>query len=190
MTDPRSSDGNITRLLDSWSRGDRAALDRMMPLVYDELKRVARRQLGRERPGHTIQPTALVNEAYLRLAAERAMDWQDRAHFFAVAARLMRFILVDYARRRQARRRGSGQAVIALDSALEMPDTRLDDVLSIDAALSDLAKVDERKARVVELRVFAGLTVEESAHVLGVSAITVARDWRFARTWLHRELTR
>jgi RNA polymerase sigma factor (TIGR02999 family) len=162
----------------------------MMPLVHDELKRLARRQLARERPGHTIQPTALVNEAYLRLAAERSMHWQDRAHFFAVAARLMRFVLVDYARRRQTHRRGSGQPAIALDSALDMLDGRVDEVLSIDGALSALAKVDERKARVVELRVFAGLTVEESAHVLGVSAITVARDWRFARSWLQRELTR
>ncbi len=161
-----------------------------MPLVHEELKRVARRQLARDRPDHTIQPTALVNEIYLRLASERAMQWQDRAHFFAVAARLMRFVLVDYARRRQSRRRGSGRQAVALDSAIEVPDMRVDDVLAIDAALSDLAKVDERKARVVELRVFAGLTVEESAHVLGVSAITVARDWRFARSWLQRELTR
>jgi RNA polymerase sigma-70 factor (ECF subfamily) len=161
-----------------------------MPLVHAELKRVARRQLARERPGHTIQPTALVNEAYLRLAAERAMDWHDRAHFFAVAAGLMRFVLVDYARRRQAHRRGSGRAAVPLESALEVADGRFHDVLAIDAALSDLAKVDERKARVVELRVFAGLTADESAHVLGVSAITVARDWRFARSWLRRELSR
>lgn len=118
------------------------------------------------------------------------MQWQDRAHFFAVAVGLMRFVLVDYARRRQARRRGSGRAAVALDGALEMPDSRFQNVLAIDAALSDLARVDERKARVVELRVFAGLTVDESAHVLGVSSITVARDWRFARSWLQRELSR
>jgi RNA polymerase sigma factor (TIGR02999 family) len=190
MTDRDRTAGNITRLLDSWSQGDRASLDEMMPLVHTELKRLARRQLGRERQGHTIQPTALVNEAYLRLAAERGMHWQDRAHFFAVAANLMRFVLVDYARRRQARRRGSGRPNVALDSAIEMPDMRVEDVLCIDAALLDLAKVDGRKARVVELRVFGGLTVEESAYVLGVSAITVARDWRFARSWLQRQLTR
>ena len=190
MGDQFSSPGHVTRLLDAWSRGDKAALDALMPLVHAELKRVARRQLARERPGHTIQPTALVNEAYVRLADERAMQWQDRAHFFAVAAGLMRFVLVDYARRRMARRRGSGRAAVHLDSALEVPDPRAEDVLAIDAALSDLARVDERKARVVELRVFAGLTVDESAHVLGVSPMTVARDWRFARTWLQRELSR
>jgi len=190
MPDRPSSSGHVTQLLDAWSRGDKAALDALMPLVHAELKRVARRQLARERPDHTIQPTALVNEAYLRLVDEHSMHWQDRAHFFAIAAGLMRFVLVDYARRRQARRRGSGRAAVTLDAALEMADSRFQNVLAIDAALSDLAKVDERKARVVELRVFAGLTVDESAHVLGVSSITVARDWRFARSWLQRELSR
>jgi RNA polymerase sigma-70 factor, ECF subfamily len=186
----RASQAPVTRLLDAWSHGDRAALDALTPLVHDELKRLARRHLMRERADHTIQPTALVNEAFLRLAREQRMRCEDRAHFLAVAAKLMRFILVDYARRRQFQRRGGGLAHISLSSELEVADKAATSVTAVDEALSSLAKLDERKAQVVELRVFAGLTCEESARLLAVSPGTVARDWRFARAWLQRELTR
>jgi RNA polymerase sigma-70 factor, ECF subfamily len=178
------------RLLDAWSQGDRAALDALTPLVHDDLKRLARRHLTRERADHTIQPTALVNEAFLRLAGERRMRCEDRAHFLAVAAKLMRFILVDYARRRRLQRRGGGVVHISLDPDLEVADKAAPSVIAVDEALSSLAKLDQRKAQVVELRVFAGLTCEESARLLSVSPGTVARDWRFARAWLRRELTR
>jgi len=150
--------------------------------------KLARRRLAGERPNHTIQPTALVNEAYMRLANERGMKWQDRSHFLAVAAQLMRFILVDHARKRRYLKRGGDQKIVALD--MDIADVGAESVLKVDHAISDLAKVDERKARVVEMRVFAGLSVDESARLLGVSAETIGRDWRFARAWLQRELTR
>ncbi len=180
----------VTALLGVWQRGDRAALDALMPLVHDELKRIARRHLARERFDHTIQPTALVNEAFVRLVNERAMNWHDRSHFLAVAAHLMRFILVDYARRRNVERRGGDRRRVDLEAALDVADPRPVGVLAVDEALASLAKIDERKARVVEMRVFAGLTVDQSASVLGVSPVTIARDWRFAKAWLQRELAR
>ena len=178
----------VTDFLRAWSAGDRAALDAVIPLVHAELKKLARRRLAGERPNHTIQPTALVNEAYVRLANERGMHWHDRGHFLAVAAQLMRFILVDHARKRRYQKRGGDQKIVALD--MDVADVGAESVLKIDHALSDLAKVDERKARVVEKRVFAGLSLDESARLLGVSAETIGRDWRFARAWLQRELTR
>ena len=184
----RSPETPVTDFLRAWSAGDRSALDAVIPLVHAELKRLARRRLAGERPNHTIQPTALVNEAYMRLANERGMKWQDRSHFLAVAAQLMRFILVDHARKRRNQKRGGDHEIVALD--MEVADFGAESVLKVDHALSDLAKVDERKARVVEMRVFAGLSVDESARLLGVSVETVGRDWKFARAWLQRELSR
>jgi RNA polymerase sigma factor (TIGR02999 family) len=178
----------VTGLLHAWGRGDPDALNALIPLVHDELRRLARRHLARERPGHTLQPTALVNEAYIRLAKERGIQWNDREHFLAVAAQLMRFILVDHARKRHNQKRGGGAPQVQLD--MDVIDARAGDVVAIDQALTDLAKIDERKARVVEMRVFGGLTVEESARLLDVSVETVGRDWRFARAWLQRELAR
>ena len=184
----RSPGAPVTDFLRAWSGGDREALDAVIPLVHAELKRLARSRLAGERPNHTIQPTALVNEAYLRLRNERGMQWQDRSHFLAVAAQLMRFILVDHARKRRNQKRGGDQQIVALD--VDVADLGAEGVLRIDDALTALAKVDERKARVVEMRVFAGLSVAESARLLGVSVETIGRDWKFARAWLQRELTR
>jgi RNA polymerase sigma factor (TIGR02999 family) len=188
VTDSTSPGRNITSLLRSWSNGDGSALDALMPLVHQELKRLARRHLRHERAAHTIQPTALVNEAYLRLVAENRISWQNRAQFFGVTAQLMRFVLVDYARRRAAIRRGGGNPLSGIRIQYQAGRRSLEDIILIDETLARLAKTDERKARIVEMRVFAGLTVEECAAVLGVSAITVMRDWRFARAWLQREL--
>jgi RNA polymerase sigma factor (TIGR02999 family) len=165
-----------------------AALDALMPLVHQELKRLARQHLRHERADHTIQPTALVNEAYLRLVAENRMTWQNRAQFFGVTARLMRFVLVDYARRRTALRRGGANPPTGITIEWETDGRSLEDVIVIDDVLGRLAQTDERKARIVEMRVFGGLTVEECAEVLGISGITVMRDWRFARAWLQKEL--
>ena len=178
--------GQVTQLLVAWASGNEAALDPLMSLVYDELRRVARRHVARERPG-ILQPTALVHEAYLRLIDQTTPRWQNRAHFFAIAAQLMRRILVDHARARQSARRGGGAWHLSLghaDIALE----RAADVVALDGALSELAEVDPRKSRVVELRFFAGLSVEETATQLGVSAVTAMRDWNVAKAWLHREL--
>jgi len=180
----------ITRLLHDWQAGQRAALDRLLPLVEGELRRLARIHMQHERADCTLQPTALVNEVYLRLAALKAMDWRDRAHFFAMASRLMRRVLVDAGRARRAGKRGRGAVRVSVDEAREV-DARanlLPEIVELDEALTALTALDERKARVVELRFFGGLTVEETAAVLEVSAETVARDWRTARLWLRREL--
>jgi RNA polymerase sigma factor (TIGR02999 family) len=185
----------ITGLLKAWRRGDSAALDRLTPLVYEQLHRMARRYMRTERAGHTLQATALVNEAFLRLVDAQDLDWTDRAHFFAVCARVMRRILVDAARSRAAIKRG-GQAnraehssAIKLDE-LPMPGTDISaQVCALDEALDVLAQLDPRRARVIELRFFGGLTVEEAGHVLQVSPQTVMRDWRLARAWLARELS-
>jgi RNA polymerase sigma factor (TIGR02999 family) len=186
MPDGTDAGRGVTRLLHAWSGGDPAALDAVIPLVHSQLRQLARRHLARERRGHTFQPTALVNEAYLRLVKQRGMVWQDRSHFLAVAAQLMRFILVDHARRRQYQKRGGSTPVVTLDMDIEDPQAA--GILAVDAALDDLAKVDPRKARVVEMRVFGGLTGHESARLLGISPETVTRDWRFARAWLRRAL--
>ena len=189
MTDPKQAPAPaITDYLARWSEGDRAAFDALLPLVESELRRLARRSLRRERGDHTLQPTALVNEAWLRFEAERGMRWRDRGHFFAVAAQIMRFILVDYARRRRADKRGGDCYRVSLADVLELADTGADGLVEIDDALTRLARADARKARVASLRLFAGATVDETAEALGVSAITVMRDWRFARAWLKREL--
>ena len=184
----RRSAPRLTGLLCQWSGGDRAAFDALVPLVERELRVIARRCLARERDHHTLQPTALVNEAWIRLAAERGMSWHDRGHFFAVAAQLMRFILVDYARRRGAPKRGGDLCRVTLTETLALTEERTLGLLQIDAALTRLERHDTRKARVAILRLFCGASVDETARALGVSTVTVMRDWRFARAWFHREL--
>jgi RNA polymerase sigma factor (TIGR02999 family) len=179
--------GDVTGLLLAWGNGDERALEQLMPLVYGELKNQARRLMQGERAGHTLQPSALVNEAYLRLVDITRVRWQDRAHFFAMAARLMRRVLVDHARAQKSSKRGGGVHPIELDEQTVF-DHRQPDVSDVDAALSALAAIDSRKAQVVEMRFFAGLTVAETAAALGVSAETVARDWAFARVWLLHHL--
>ncbi len=178
----------ITELLQSWSQGDESSIERLMPLVYDELHRMARRYMSNEKPGHTLQATALVNEAYLRLVESSQANFQNRSHFFAVSAQVMRRILVDWARSRQAAKRGSDQAALTLDEALAVPMKTGTDLVAVDDALKALALVDLRKSQVVELRFFGGLSVEETAAVLKVSQETVHRDWRLAKSWLRREL--
>ncbi len=177
-------------LLTAWRGGDHSALDALMPLVYDELRRLARDYLRRERPDHTLQPTALVNEAYLRLVDQKRMRWQNRAHFFAIAAQMMRRILIDHARSKHFEKRGGGVPRVALDEAAVLSDERAGELVALDEALTGLAALDERKGRVVELRYFGGLSVEEVAEVLGVSADTVTRDWRRAKAFLRREMQR
>ena len=179
----------MTRLLDDWSQGDRAALDRLMPLVHAELRRLARGYLRRERPGHTLQPTALVNEAYLKLVGERQMQWQSRAHFVGVAAQIMRFILVDHCRRKRSAKRGGDALRVTFDEGLDVPDERGAGLIALDDVLKRLSEQDPRKGRIAELRYFGGLSVEETAEALDVSVATVMRDWRLTRAWLQRELT-
>jgi RNA polymerase sigma factor (TIGR02999 family) len=188
MSAVTTSAARITRLLHDWSAGDEEALNVLMPLVHRELRHVARQHMRRERQNHTLQPTALVSEAYLRLLEIKQIRWEDREHFFAVAARLMRRILVDSARARDARKRGDGVRPVSLDeSELEAINPTCD-VLFVDELLRKLEAVDTRKVRVVELRIFMGLSIDEAAVVLGVSAETVKRDWRLAKAWLAREL--
>jgi RNA polymerase sigma factor (TIGR02999 family) len=182
------SSPDVTALLGDWSRGNSAALSQLLPLVYAELRRVAGRQLRRERPDHTLQPTALVHEAYIRLVDQRQVDWRNRAHFFGVAAQVMRRILVDHARRHGADKRGQGVRCVSMDDAQEVAAPNEIPVLALDHALDRLAKVDAELTRIVELRAFGGLTIEEAAHVLGVSPSTAKRDWRTAKAWLNREL--
>jgi RNA polymerase sigma factor (TIGR02999 family) len=183
-------DQEVTALLASWTEGDEDALNRLLPLVEQELRRLARQQMRSERPGHLLQPTALVNEAYLRLVDIQRMRWQNRAHFFAVAARLMRRILVDAARSRQYQKRGGRAQHVSFDEALLVSAEAPDQLVALDDALEALAAFAERKSQVVELRYFGGLSVEETAEVLKISPETVMRDWKFAKTWLLRELSR
>jgi RNA polymerase sigma factor (TIGR02999 family) len=182
------SSPDVTALLGDWSRGNRTALTQLLPLVYAELRRVAARQLRTERADHTLQPTALVHEAYIRLVDQRHVDWQNRAHFFGVAAQVMRRILVDHARRHGANKRGQGVRCVSMDEAQDVAAPNEIPVLALDHALDRLAKVDAELTRIVELRAFGGLTIEEAAHVLGVSPSTAKRDWRTAKAWLNREL--
>lgn len=179
----------ITQLLRAWSEGDQGALEQLMPVVYDELHRLAQRFMAEERPDHTLQTTALVNEAYLRLADSAHLNWQGRAHFFGVCARMMRRILVDFARSRQALKRGNDVAPLELQEALAMTGRSGADLPAIDDALNALAALDARKSQVVELRFFGGLSVKETAEVLAVSEETVLRDWKLAKSWLRRELS-
>ena len=179
--------GEVTEFLRAWSDGDRAALDRLTPIVYDELHRLARRYMKGERPGHSLQTTALVNEAYMRLVDYKGMQWQNRAHFFAVSAQLMRRILVDHARRHNLKR-GGDVLHVSLDETPMVGGERLADLVALDDAMNLLGKLDPRKVQVVEMRFFGGLSVEETAEVLKVSAVTVMRDWSTAKAWLYREL--
>jgi RNA polymerase sigma factor (TIGR02999 family) len=182
--------GEITELLKAWSAGDSSAIDRLAPLVYAQLHKVAHRRLRRERPDHTLDSTSLVHEAYLQLVRQKDADWQDRAHFFAIGGRIMRRILVDHARASRCEKRGDGARPLPLDDHLDTPARKSLQVMALDDALNDLEKLDPRQSRVVELRFFAGLSIEEAAEALHISKATVNRDWVTARAWLLRELSR
>lgn len=186
----RGPSNQVTELLFRWRRGDQSALDALVPLVYSELRRIANHYLQAERPDHTLQSTALVHEAYVRLAEQDLPQWQNRAHFFAVAAQLMRQILVDHARSHRASKRGGNVYKMALDEAEEEPLAVDVDIIALDDALKSLGEMDSQQSRVVELKFFGGLSIEDTAEVLGISASTVKRDWITARAWLYRELDR
>ena len=185
-----SSPSDVTRLLVQLTDGDRDVLHELLPLVYDELRKLAANYLRRERDGHTLQPTALVHEAYLRLVDQTQVRWQNRAHFFGVAAQMMRRILVDYARTHNAEKRGGDLQLLSLDENIDVAGTRAADLVALDEALDRLAAIDEQKSRIVELRFFGGLSVEETAEVLGVSAPTIKRQWRMAKAWLYGQVQR
>jgi RNA polymerase sigma factor (TIGR02999 family) len=180
---------NVTQLLAAWAKGDRAAHEQLLPLVHQELRRLANYHFRRERPGHTLQATALVNEAYLRLIDQKHVDWQNRAHFFGIASQLMRRILIDYARARRVDKRGGDASRVSLHDETVMTAERSEELVALDEALNRLAAFDPRKSQVVELRFFGGLNIEETAEVLKISPNTVMRDWNMAKAWLHRELT-
>jgi RNA polymerase sigma factor (TIGR02999 family) len=184
-----SSQQDVTQLLVAWRNGDLNARDELMPIVYQELHGLAHQYMSRERPGHTLQTSALVNEAFLRLADQREVQWQNRAHFVGLAGQMMRRILVDYARSRSYAKRGGGACQVSLDEELIVSDERSAEVVALDDALQSLARLDERKSRLVELRFFGGLSIEETAEVLGVSPGTVMRDWTLAKAWLRREMS-
>lgn len=187
--DPPRQEHQITELLAEWSGGNQAALDELYPLVYDELHRLARRYMSRERKGHTLQTTALINEAYVRLVDQRNVQWANRSHFFAISAQIMRRILIDHARRHAYAKRGGGAQQVSLDETAAIALDNLSEFLRLDEALQSLAELDPRRSRVVELRYFGGLNNEEIAGVLNISENTVIRDWNMARAWLHRQLT-
>jgi RNA polymerase sigma factor (TIGR02999 family) len=180
---------NVTQLLIGWSKGDKEALDKLLPLVYNELHRQAAAYLRRERVGHTLQTTALIHEAYVRLVDQKNVHWQNRAHFFGIAAQLMRRILVDHARTKKRVKRGGSDIRVSLSEVTIKADARDLDIVALDEALERLARIDEQQSRIVELRFFSGLTVEETAEVLGISPATVKRDWSMAKAWLHREIS-
>jgi len=179
------SPGEVTQLLVDWGNGDKAALDRLTPLVHEELHRLAHYYMRRERPDHTLQTTALVNEAYVRLIDQKHVEFENRTRFFAIAAQLMRHILVDHARSRQYLKRGGGALKVSLDEAMAVIEERTSDLIALDDALNSLAAIDSRKVKVVELRFFGGLSVEETAAALNISPVTVMRDWRMAKAWLY-----
>ena len=182
------SSEEVTQLLVAWSNGDKKALDQLMPLVYQQLHRLARRRLVQEGPGHTLQTTALVHEAYLRLVGQKNSKWQNRAHFYAIAAQMMRRILVDYARSRRYAKRGGSAQKVSFDERMAVSDGNAASVVAVDEALTTLAGIDERKSKMVELRFFGGLSIEETAAVLGVSTGTIRRDWTLTKAWLQREI--
>ena len=186
----QGSTHEVTRLLLDWSNGDKTALDKLMPLIYEELRRLAHRYMSRERAGHTMQTTALVNEAYVRLINRKNVHWQDRAHFFAIAAELMRTILVDHARSHATAKRGGGAHKLSLEEALVVSHERAAEVVALDEALNALAVIDPKQSRIVELRFFGGLTIEETAEVLDLSAATIKREWTTAKAWLYHELSK
>lgn len=183
-----SGQADVTQLLVSWGNGDQQALEQLIPLVYSELRRLADRYVRRERQGHTLQSTALVHEAWMKLIDQRNVRWQNRAHFFGVAAQMIRRILVDYARNRHAEKRGGHAFKLSLDDAIEMPKQRDLDLVALDDALDSLSQVDPQQGRIVELRFFAGLSIEETAEALRISPATVKRDWVVAKAWLYREM--
>jgi RNA polymerase sigma factor (TIGR02999 family) len=185
-----TNSSEISLLLDQYRDGQAEAFERLMELVYDDLRRIAAWQLQTERPGHTLQPTALVHEAYLKLAGQNPVEWQNKAHFFALAAQVMRHILVDHARARQRDKRGGGQVSVALDEAIKLSHPSEPGLIELDEALGMLARQDARKSRIVELRYFGGLSIEETADALGISPTTVRREWTLAKAWLRRELGR
>jgi len=180
---------DVTRLLINWTNGDKKALEALMPMVYGELHRLAKRYLRRERSDHTLQSTALVHEAYLRMVDQKGMQWQNRAHFFAVAAQMIRRILVDHARTHNAEKRGGGALKLELDEAIGVPQRRDLNLVALDDAMNTLAEMDPQQGRIVELRFFGGLSIEETAEVLGISPATVKRDWAVAKAWLYRDLS-
>jgi RNA polymerase sigma factor (TIGR02999 family) len=181
---------DLTALLHAWRKGDDAARDKLMSLVYDELRRLAASYLRRERPGHTLQPTALVHEAYLQLIDQSQVSWESRAHFFGAAARLMRRILVDHARAHKAEKRGGGEERLELNEAIGVPEQKDLNLLALDDALSELARIDPQQSQIVELRYFGGLSIEETAAVLSISPATVKREWSMAKVWLYRQISR
>jgi len=181
---------DVTRLLRNWSGGDTHALDQLTPVVYDELRRLAASYMRRERQDHTLQSTALVNEAYLKLVDQKNVVWQNRAHFFGIAAQMIRRILVDHARAHKAEKRGGGAGVLSLDEAIGVPEKRDVEILALNDALTRLTEMDPQQGRIVELRFFTGLSIEETAEVVGVSPATVKREWAAARAWLFREISR
>jgi RNA polymerase sigma factor (TIGR02999 family) len=182
------SHNDVTGLLHEWKQGDKHALDKLMPLVYDEMRRIAHRYMQKEHDGHTLQTTALINEAYVRLVGQQKIEWQNRSHFFAVTAQVMRHLLIDHARRQNFAKRGGGAERVALDDATMMSSERAVELIALDEALGELAQMDPRKSRVVELRYFGGLSLEETAEVLDISLMTVRRDWRAAKAWLFRRI--
>jgi len=180
----------LTQLLIDWSKGDQAALDRLIPLVHAELRRMARRYMARENPGHTLQTSALINEAYIRLTDQQNVAWQDRSHFFAVAAQVMRHILVDHARSHCYAKRGGRQHRVPLDEATTVVDQQARELMALDDSLTSLAALDQRKSQIIELRFFGGLTIEETADAMDISPKTVTREWRSAKAWLHHEMSK
>ena len=189
MEEDEKPSHQVTELLEAWAKGDQVARDQLMSLVYDELHRLAHGYMKRESPGHTLQTSALVHEAFVRLVDQKNVQWQSRAHFFAIAAQMMRRILVDYARSRNYAKRGGGARKVSLDEGLVVSDERSAEVVNVHEALERLAEFDARKSQIVELRFFAGLSIEETAEVLEVSPGTVMRDWTLAKAWLRREMT-
>ncbi len=185
-----SSPKDVTELLVDWRNGDKRALDQLIPLVYNELHRIASRYLRRERQGHTLQTTALINEAYMRIVDQNSVNWQNRAHFFGVAAQMMRRILVDHARSHLYAKRGGGAQKLTLDEAIATPQERDLDLVALDDALSTLAAIDPQQSRIIELRFFGGLTIEETAEVVSISPATVKRDWNMAKAWLYGEISK
>jgi len=183
------SSSQVTELLLQWSQGNPAARETLIPLVYDELRRLARQCLASQRPDHTLQSTALVHEAYVRLVKHSSVHWENRVHFFAVAAQLMRRILVDHARKRLAAKRGGNRLTLTLDDAIALPKKRELDLVALDDALNELAELDQRQSHIVELRFFGGLSIEDASHQLGISPATVKREWATARTWLYLQMS-
>ena len=186
---PTMSPQEVTQLLADWGKGDRSALDKLLPLVHAELRRMARRQMSQERPGHTLQATALVNEAYLKLAGQQEFEWQNRAHFFAVVAQVMRHILIDHARAHTRDKRGGGAIQVSLDETVVLAEGQTEELIALDEALRSLEVVDPQKSKIVELRYFGGLSIEETADVLNISPRTVRREWQRAKAWLYRMIT-